>query len=125
MPGDVFEKHPAEPVAEGLDVALDVGPEVALVAGSETAAGGAEWLAGIAGEERVDRAGEGPCVERGDIVPDRRGAEISRDLAGDDRGAGIALPLDETSGVKPGLRKLEAQIKPTAAGAEGQSVPGT
>ena len=52
-------------------------------------------------------------------------AKIPRALGGDEDFAGIAFPLDESTGVEAWFGKHDAQIKASAACAEGQSVPGT
>ena len=53
------------------------------------------------------------------------GTRLKRALGGDENGAGPVLPLDEGAGVVAGLGEHEAQIKASAACAEGQSVSGT
>ena len=52
-------------------------------------------------------------------------AKIKRALGRDEDCAGPVLPLDESAGVIAGFGEHEAQIKASAACAEGQSVPGT
>ena len=121
--GDVFEKHPfggAFPDNPG-----DFGPEVAGVIGPATFACGAEGLAGIAGQQRVEGAAEGAGVEAAQIVPDRRRGEIPRELGGDEHGSRPVLPFDKGAAVIAGLGEHEAHIQASAAGAEGRSVPGT
>ena len=123
MPGDVFEKHP---FGTGLkDDPGDVGPEVAGITGAAAFAGGAEGLAGIAGQHRVERAPEGPGVETAQIVPDRGWCKISCALGGDEHRTGPLVPFDEGAAVIAGLGEHEAHIQASAACAEGQSVPGT
>jgi hypothetical protein len=107
------------------DDAGDVGPEVAGVVGPTASARGAERLARISGEDGVKGSAEGPGVEAAQIVPDRGWGEVARALGGDEHSSGPILPLDKASGVIAGLGKHEAQIKASAACAEGQSVPGT
>jgi hypothetical protein len=121
--GDVFKEDPLGAALD--DDAGDLGPEVAGVVGTGTLACGAEGLAGISGEDDVESPAEGPGIEAAQIVPDRRGGEIACALGGDENGAGIALPFDESPGVKPRFGQHEAQIQASAACAEGQSVPGT
>lgn len=121
--GDVFEEHPF-----GLafaDDAGDLGPEVSGVIGTAAFAGGAEGLARISGQHRVEGAAEAAGVEAAQIVPDRRRGEIPRALGGDEDGAGPLVPFDEGAAVIAGLGQHEAHIQASAAGAEGQSVPGT
>ena len=123
MAGDVFEEDPfggALPDNPG-----DVGPEVAGVLGACALACGTEGLAGIAGQHRVEGAAEAAGVEAAQIVPDRRRGEIPRALGGDEDGAGPLVPFDEGAAVIAGLGQHEAHIQASAAGAEGQSVPGT
>lgn len=63
MAGDVFEEDPAQSGAEIARDAGNIGPKVPLVCGPLAPAGSAEGLAGIAGKERVEGAGEGAGIE--------------------------------------------------------------
>ena len=121
--GYVFEEHPFW--AAFADDAGHIGPEVAGVVGATALSGRAERLAGIACEDDVESAAEGPGIEAAQVAPDRGRGEIPRALGRDEDGAGPVLPLDEGAGVIAGLGEHEAQIKASAACAEGQSVPGT
>lgn len=123
MTGDVFEKHPFG--GTFADDSGDLGPEMAGIVGTTAFAGGAEGLAGIAGQHRVEGAAEGPGVEAAQIVPDRGRGEIPCTLGGDEHGSRPVLPFDEGAAVIAGFGKHEAHIQASAAGAEGQSVPGT
>ena len=123
MTGDVFEEDPFG--AAFGDDAGDVGPEVAGIVSAAALSGRAEGLAGISGEDGVEGAAEWPGVEAAQVGPDRGRVEVSGALGGDEDGAGPVLPLDEGEGVIAGLGEHEAQIKASAACAEGQSVPGT
>jgi hypothetical protein len=120
---DVFEKDPF-----GIDFADDAGnvwPEVAFVICAFAISGGAERLAGISGKHCVDRAVQGPSVKGGDIIPDRRGREVSGALCGDDGVSRVLLPFDKASRVEIRLCKHKAHIKATGSGTQGQSVLGT
>ena len=76
-------------------------------------------------EDGVEGAAEGPGVEAAQVGPDWGRDEIPRALGGDENGARPVLPFDEGAGVIAGFGEHEAQIKASAACAEGQSVPGT
>ena len=123
MPCDVFEKDPLWATLD--DDAGDVGPEVTGVVSATTFASRAEGLAGVSSKDDVEGTAEGSGIETTQIVPDRGWSEVPRALGGDEDGAGPVFPLDKGAGVIAGLRKHEAQIKASAACAEGQSVPGT
>ena len=123
MPGDVFEEGPFR--AAFADDTGDFGPEVAGIVSATAFSGRAEGLAGIPGKDSIERAAEGTGVKAAQIGPDRGRGEISRALGGNEDGAGPVLPFDKGAGVIAGLGKHEAQIKASAACAEGQSVPGT
>jgi hypothetical protein len=123
MPGDVFEEHPFW--ATFANDAGDLWPEVARVVCTAAFASGAEGLAGITGEDNVECAAEHPGIEAAQIVPDWRGRKIPCALGGDEDGAGPVFPFDKGAGVIIGLGEHEAQIKASAACAEGQSMPGT
>ena len=123
MAGDVFEEDPFG--AALTNDAGNVGPEVTGIARAAAFAGGAEGLAGIAGQHRVESAPEGPGIEAVQIVPDRGWFKVSRALGGDEHRSGPLVPFDEGAAVIAGLGEHEAHIQASAAGAEGQSVPGT
>ena len=123
VPGDVFEEDPLG--AAFADDSRDLWPKVTGIVGTTTLSRGAERLAGVSGEGDVEGTAEGPGIECPQIIPDWRGGEVSRALGRDEDGAGIYLPLDEGAGVEAGFGEHEAQIKASAACAEGQSVPGT
>ena len=122
MAGDVFEKHPFGSAFP--DDAGDLGPKMAGILGTTALAGGAEGLAGIAGQHRVEGAAKGSGIEGPQIVPDRRRGEITRALGRDEHGLRPVLPFDEGAAVIAGLGEHEAHIQASAACAEGQSVPG-
>ena len=123
VPGDVFEEDPFG--AELKDDATDVGPEVPGIIGTASFASGAEGLAGIPGKDSIEGAAEGTGVKAAQIGPDRGRGEVSGCLRRDEHRPWPVLPLDEGAGVIVGLGEHEAQIKASAACAEGQSVPGT
>jgi len=123
VPRDVLEEDPLGVAFD--DDAGNLGPEVAWIVGSAALSGGAEGLAGISGEDRVEGTTEYPGIEAAQIIPDRGWSKIPRALGGDEDSAGPLLPLDKGAGVISGLRQHEAQIQASAACAEGQSMPGT
>ena len=103
----------------------DFGPEVAGIVGAATFASGAERLARVACEDRVESPAEGSGVEAAQIGPDRCRGEVIGRLRCDEDSARPVLPFDEGAGVIARFCEHEAQIKASAACAEGQSVPGT
>jgi hypothetical protein len=121
--GDVFEEDPCGDTF--TDDPGDFWPEVAGIVDTGAFSGRAEGLAGISGEDDVEGAAQGAGIEAAQVVPDRGRGEIPRALGGNEDGAGPVLPFDEGAGVIAGLGEHEAQIKASAACAEGQSVPGT
>ncbi len=123
MPGDVFEESPFG--AAFADDAGDVGPEVAGIVCATALSSSAEGLAGVSGKNGIEGAAEWPGIEAAQVGPDRGRGEVPGALGGHKDGARPVLPFDEGAGVIAGLGKHEAQIKATAACAEGQSVPGT
>jgi hypothetical protein len=121
--GDVFEEDPfgaAFPNDPG-----DVGPEVPGIIVTAALSGRAEGLAGISSEDGIEGAAEGAGIEAAQVGPDRCCCEVTCTLGRNEDGAGPVLPFDESAGVIAGLGEHEAQIKASAACAEGQSVPGT
>tara|TARA_R110002096_G_scaffold175572_6_gene351413 strand:- start:1677 stop:2177 length:501 start_codon:yes stop_codon:yes gene_type:complete len=123
VPGDVFNEDPFGS-AFGDDTG-DLGPEVAGIVGAAALSGCAERLTWVSGQHNIEGSVKGPGIEATQIVPDWGRGEISRALGGDEHSSGPVLPFDKAAGVKAGLGEHEAQIKTSAACAEGQSVPGT
>ena len=123
VPGDVFEENPFRGTLS--DNPGDVWPEVAGIVGPAALSGGAEVLAGISGEHGVKGTAEGPGIEASQVIPNRGRGEIPCALGRDEDGAGPVLPFDKGAGVISGFGEHEAQIKASAACAEGQSMPGT
>ena len=123
MTGDVFEEHPFR--AAFPDNTGDVGPEVARIVGAAAFPGRAEGLARVSGQDGIEGAAEGPGIEAAQVGPDRGRGEVSRALGRDEDRPWPVLPFDEGAGVIAGFGEHEAQIKASAACAEGQSVPGT
>ena len=123
MPGDVLEVDPFGTAFS--DDPGDVGPEVARIVGAAAFPGRAEGLAGVSGEDGVEGAAEGAGVEAAQVGPDRGRGEVSGCLCRDEDRPWPVLPFDEGAGVIAGLGEHEAQIKASAACAEGESVPGT
>ncbi|RCW79396.1 hypothetical protein DFP89_12628 [Paracoccus lutimaris] len=123
MPGDVFEEGPFR--AAFANDTGDVGPEVPRIVGAATFSGRAEGLAGISGKDGIEGTAKGPGVETAQIGPDRGRGEVPCVLGCDKDRPWPILPFDEGAGVIAGLGEHEAQIKASAACAEGQTVPGT
>ncbi len=123
MPGDVFEEDPFR--AAFADDAGNIGPEVPRIVGTAALSSCAEGLARVSGQYGIEGAAEGTGVEAAQVGPDRGRDEIPRALGGDEDRPWPVLPLDEGAGVIAGFGQHEAQIKASAARAEGQSVPGT
>jgi hypothetical protein len=123
MPGDVFEEDPLG--AAFPDDAGNLGPEVPGIVGAAALSGCTEGLARVACEDGVKGPAEGAGIEASQVCPDRGRGEVPCALGGDEDGAGPVLPFDERAGVIVGFGEHEAQIKASAACAEGQSVPGT
>ena len=121
--GDVFQKDPLG--VAFTDDSGDLGPEVAGIIGATAFASGAEGLAGISGEDDVEGAAKGTGIKAAKIIPDRGRGEVACALGSDEDRSGPVLPFDKGAGVITGLRQHEAQIKASAACAEGQSVKGT
>ena len=121
--GDVFEEDPFRS-AFGDDTG-DLGPEVSGIRRAAALSGGAEGLAGISGQHRVEGAAEGAGVETAQIIPDRGRGEVACALGSDEDSSGPILPFDESPGVIAGFGEHEAQIQASAACTEGESVPGT
>ena len=121
--GDVFEEDPCG--AALADDAGDLGPEVAGIIGATALSRCAEGLTRISGEDDVEGAAKGTGIEAAEIIPDRGWGEIPGALCGDEDRARPVFPFDKGAGVIAGFGEHEAQIKASAASAEGQSVPGT
>lgn len=121
--GHVLEEDPFGTAF--ADDAGDVGPEVTGIVGASALSGRAKRLAGIACEDDIEGAAEGACVETAQVAPDWGWGKVTCALGGNEDRPWPVLPFDEGAGVIAGLGEHEAQIKASAACAEGQSVPGT
>ena len=123
MPGDVLEEDPFGTAF--ADDAGDIGPEVPRIVGAAAFSGSAEGLAGISCEDGIEGAAERAGVEAAQVGPDRGRGEVPCALGRDEDGPWPVLPFDKGEGVIAGFGEHDAQIKASAACAEGQSVPGT
>ena len=125
MPGDVFKEYPFEAIAELAGASGNFWPQMSLVILAPALSSSAEGLAGVSGKNGIEGAVEGPGVEAAQVGPDRGRGEVAHALGCDEDRPWPVLPFDEGAGVIAGLGEHEAQIKASAACAEGQSVPGT
>ena len=123
MTGYVFEEDPLG--AAFPDDAGDIGPEVPVIIGTAALSRCAKGLAGISSQDDVESPAKGIGIKAAQIVPDRGWHEIPGALCGDEDRSRPVLPLDKGAGVIAGFGEHEAQIKASAACAEGQSMPGT
>ena len=123
MPGDVLEEDPFGTAFS--DDPGDVLPEVARIVGAAAFPGRAEGLARISGQDGIEGAAEGPGIEAAQVGPDWGRGEVSGCWCRDEDRPWPVLPFDKGAGVIAGFGEHEAQIKASAACAEGQSVPGT
>jgi hypothetical protein len=98
---------------------------MAGISGTTAFASGTERLARISGEDDVEGAAKWTGIKAAKIIPDRGRGEVACALGSDEDSSGPVLPFDKGAGVITGLRQHEAQIKASAACAEGQSVLGT
>ena len=89
------------------------------IVGATALSSGAEGLAGIACEDGIEGAAEGASVEAAQVGPDRGRGEIAGALGSHEDGVRPVLPFDEGASVIAGLGEHEAQIKASAACAEG------
>ena len=89
------------------------------IVGTAALSGRAEGLAGISSEDRVECAVERPGVETAQVIPNWRRGEIPGALGCDEDGTRPFLPFDKCAGVEAGFGQHEAQIKASAACAEG------
>lgn len=121
--GDVFEEDPLG--AAFANDAGDVGPEVPRIVSAAALSGRAEGLARVSGQDGIEGAAEGPGIEAAQVGPDRGRGEVFGCLCRDEDCPWPVLPFDKGAGVIAGFGEHEAQIKASAASAEGQSVPGT
>jgi hypothetical protein len=121
--GDAFQKDPFGTAF--TDDTGDLGPEVAGVVGTAAFASRAEGLAGVSGENDVEGPTKGSSIETAQVVPVWGLGEMPSALGGDADRTWPILPFDKGAGVKAGLGEYDAQIKASAACAEGQSVSGT
>lgn len=123
MAFNVLEEYPSGRAFS--DNSGHVWPQVAFIVGAPSLAGVAEGLAGVASKHGVDMPPPWSPVEGPQVIPDRRGGEVSGTLAGDKDLPGVFLPLDPASRVESWLGEHEAHVEATASGTQGHAVFGT
>jgi hypothetical protein len=116
MAPDVLEEDPFRAALD--DDAPDVGPEVALVSGAKTAAGGAEGLARIPRHHDIHSATPASAVEGPNVVPDRSPTQGLVFHPCHESGRGVGFPLDVHQSTISGLGDVKGEIEPSGAGAE-------
>lgn len=90
---------------------------MAGIVGALALPGGAERLAGIAREHRVDPPAPVIADEGSHIAPHRGRSENTGALGADDGVLRVRLPFDEALGVKARLREPEPEVEPSGPGA--------
>jgi hypothetical protein len=119
MMGDILEED------EGwFDLADDTGdmrPKVARVVGTPAFACDREWLARIARSDDIHRAAPRAAVEGSNIVPDNSLIQGRVFHPRHEDGCGEGLPLDIAHSTISGEGKVQSEVEPACAGAEGEA----
>jgi hypothetical protein len=122
IPRDVLAEETKRPALG--DDANDLVNEETLVEDAEALSGDAVALAGIAGSDPMNAATPWSSVEGGKVRPDRRGSQIARFHARDQKRGGCGFPLHVSDATRVGHSKLDAEADAGAAGAQFDTVPG-
>jgi hypothetical protein len=119
MAGHVFKED--EPWANLIDDTPDVGPQVAVICGAAPTPGLGKRLAGVARSDDIHHATPWLSVEGGKIVPYRRAIQGFVDHPLHERRRRVSFPFDVTNSSISVEGDVEAEIKASDAGAEGET----
>lgn len=103
------------------DDAGDVRPEVSRVFVAKFSSGNGKWLARIAAMDDIHQAAPRLAVKGGNIVPDRRTIQGRVFHPRHERGRSVGFPLNVTHSSISGDGEMEAEVKTSGSGAEGES----
>jgi hypothetical protein len=114
--GDVFENNKSWP--NSSDDPGDVGPQVALVRGSEPLPGDAERLAWVARRDDIHNSTPRLRVEGSQVVPDRSRTQVRSFHPRHEAGRSEGVPLDQHHRLH--AEGPEPEVEPADPGAEGE-----
>ncbi|AJP72291.1 hypothetical protein TS85_11575 [Sphingomonas hengshuiensis] len=97
--------------------------EETIVVGASALSGDAVGLAWIAGSDAMNAATPRSSIEGSEVRPDRRGSQVARFHARNQKRGGGCFPLHVSDAARSRHGKLDAESKPSAAGAEFDDVP--
>ena len=107
-----------------LDLADDAGdmwPEVTRILAAKPSACDAERLARITRSDDVHRAAPWAAIETGNVVPDNSLIQGRVFHPRHESGCGEGLPLDIAHSTISGEGKVQSEVEPASAGAEGDA----
>ncbi len=119
MMGDIFEKDEGR-----LDLADDAGdmwPQVTRILASEPSACDRERLARVACAKKIHRAAPWSAVEGGNVVPDNSLIQDRVFHPRHESGCGVGFPLDIAHSTISGEGKVQSEVEPASARAEGEA----
>ncbi len=119
MMGDILEEH--EGRFAFADDAGDMRPEMARIISSEPFSCDRERLARIARSDDVHRAAPWAAVERSNVVPDNSLIQCRIFHPRHENGCGIGFPFDMAHSTISGTGKVQSEVEPACAGAEGEA----
>jgi hypothetical protein len=119
MMGDILEED--EGRLDLVDDAGDMGPEVARILAAEPSACDRERLARIARSDDVHRAAPRSAVEGSNVVPGNSLIQGRVFHPRHEGGCGKGFPLDIAHSTISGEGKLQSEVEPACAGAEGEA----
>ena len=119
MMGDILEEH--EGRLAFADDAGDMGPEVAWIIAAEPSACDGKWLARVARAKNIHRAAPRAAIEGSDVIPDNSLIQGRVFHPRHESGCGEGLPLDIAHSTISGEGKVQSEVEPASAGAEGEA----
>ncbi len=119
MMGDILEEH--EWWFDFADDAGDMWPEMARILGAEPSACDGKWLARVACAKKIHRAAPRAAIEGSNVIPDNSLIQGRVFHPRHESGCGEGLPLDIAHSTISGEGKVQSEVEPASAGAEGEA----
>lgn len=122
IPRDVLAEETERPALG--DDAEDLVDEESIVVAAAALSGDAVGLAGISGSDAMNAATPSSSIEGGKVRPDRRGSQITRFHARNQKRGGGCFPLHVSDAARVRHGKLDPEAEPSGTGAQLDDVPG-
>jgi hypothetical protein len=119
MMGDILKED--ERRLDLADDAGDMGPEVARILAAKPSACDGKWLARVACTKKIHRAAPRAAIEGSNVIPDNSLIQGRVFHPRHESGCGVGFPLDIAHSTISGEGKVQPEVEPACAGAEGEA----